>query len=58
MGIGISENDNSPPTGGVLAIHTPTKSRPADPGNTGARRGYVRSCGVGLVMSYFEWILV
>ena len=58
MRICISENYNSPHTGGVLAIQTLTKSRPADPGDTGARQGFVRSCGVGIVMSSFEWILV
>ena len=50
MGICITENYNSPPTGEVLAMQTPTKSRPTNPGNTGARRGFVWSCGVSLVM--------
>ena len=45
MGICISENYNSPPTGGVLAIQTPTKSRPTDPENTWARQGFVLLCG-------------
>ena len=51
VGICITENYNSPPTGEVLAMQTPTKSRPANPRNTGAGRGFVRSCGVGIVMS-------
>ena len=51
MGICITENYNSPPTGDVLAMQTTTKSRLVTPGNTGARGGFVRLCGVGLVMS-------
>ena len=58
VGICTTENYNSPPTVGSLAIQTPTKSRLANPRNTGSRRGSVRSCGVGLVMSWCEWILV
>ena len=50
MGICITENYNSPPTGEVLAMQTPTKSRLANLGDTGSRRGSVRPCGIGLAM--------
>ena len=53
-----AKNYNSPPTGEALAMQTLTKSRLASPGNGGARRGFVRSCGVGLAMSWCKWILV
>ena len=51
VGICITENYNSPPTRDVLAMQTTTKSQLVTPGNTGARKGFVRLYGIGLVMS-------
>ena len=54
MGICITENYDSLPTGEILAMQTPTKSRLAiKPGNTGARSGFAWLCGNGIVMSGF-----
>ena len=58
VGICVTENYNSSPTGEVLEMQTLIKSRLANPRNICARRGFERSCGVGLAMSWCEWILV
>jgi len=40
VGICIPENNNSPPTGEVLAPHTPKNLPVAKPGVSGDRRGF------------------